>query len=390
VSARSSTFSSEGVAPGYPVRLLLGALGWTLGALGLVWLVDPYGIAPIRLSLPDFNEVKLARLDIYRQLKPIEVWLKQPRTVFLGTSRIQEGMDPAVLNGTDYAPVYNASIPASQLSQNLRHLELYFRIAPGIEHVVLEGFLYSFIYGQGPEPEWDFRELATIWMSLNFSASAIHAAVRTVIANQPGRALPPYVAEGGNWVPPEHFNSNFAQDAYINTIVAAHRDVISNMVIQPTALEALEAIIALCEKHSASLTIALTPNYPWDDYRLWSLGYWPLVEEWYRTMARYPGVVSFAQYDERSIEPAGPGMTWWYDPLHFSPAYGALILKSISGQPDAPGDGFAVPVTIDTVDALLAARTRGIEDWAAANPDFVEAFELAKRSAGGPVDRQPH
>jgi hypothetical protein len=120
------------VPPSYPGRLLLAALGWALAVLGFIWLIDPYGISPVRVTAPGTNAVKFARLDIDRQLKPLEVWLEQPRTVFLGTSRIHQGFDPAVLDGTEYAPAYNAAVPANQLNENLRELELYFRLAPGI------------------------------------------------------------------------------------------------------------------------------------------------------------------------------------------------------------------------------------------------------------------
>ena len=114
--------------------------------LGWVWIIDPYGVSPIQLTIPHVNVMKPKRINISRQIKPYEVWLRyQPRTIFMGTSRIHQSMDPALLDGTRFAPAYNASVPASSLGQNLSYLEYYLKVDPALRTVFVELFLYNFL-----------------------------------------------------------------------------------------------------------------------------------------------------------------------------------------------------------------------------------------------------
>jgi hypothetical protein len=103
------------VSPGYLRALAVSVAIW-LGLFVLfTWTIDPYGVSPLRLSLQGMNAQKPKRIDIDRLIKPYEVWRYQPRTVFLGTSRVHQSMDPAALDGTRFAPAYNASMPAASM-----------------------------------------------------------------------------------------------------------------------------------------------------------------------------------------------------------------------------------------------------------------------------------
>src|SRR5438477_78164 len=82
----------------------------------------------------------------------------QPRTVFMGTSRIQQAFDPALLDGTRFAPAYNGAIPASTLAQNEAHLEHYFDLDPNLKHVFFELFFWQFITLETYEVQPEFAQ----------------------------------------------------------------------------------------------------------------------------------------------------------------------------------------------------------------------------------------
>ena len=105
------------VDSGYLRALALSLAGWLSLYLIFTWTIDPYGVSPARFSLPGINALKPKRLDIDRLIKPYEVWRYQPRTIFLGTSRAHQSLDPSVLDGTRFAPAYNASMPAGSLAE---------------------------------------------------------------------------------------------------------------------------------------------------------------------------------------------------------------------------------------------------------------------------------
>ena len=64
---------------------VMGATSVTASVLlaGINMLVDPLGISPIRIAIAGFNEWKPLRQDYDRIVKPYDVRLSHPRTIFL-------------------------------------------------------------------------------------------------------------------------------------------------------------------------------------------------------------------------------------------------------------------------------------------------------------------
>ena len=89
-TSHASPEEHEPIWPCYLVAIALGAAIWAGFSLAFIWIVDPYGISPVHLGIAGFNILKPKRVDIDRLIKPYEVWRYQPRTVFMGTSRINE------------------------------------------------------------------------------------------------------------------------------------------------------------------------------------------------------------------------------------------------------------------------------------------------------------
>jgi hypothetical protein len=122
----------------------------------------------------------------------------------------------------------------------------------------------------------------------------------------------------------------------------------------------------------------VTPNHPYDDYRILSLGYWHLLEKWHRKIAGLPNVLGFSQYTEALTEPVTPQMKYWSDPLHPSLRFGDMMLRAVRGDTGAE----VLPDTLvrmnpSTVEHIISTRRKGLEHWIARNGAFVEAFKRA-------------
>lgn len=355
--------------------------------------IDPYGVSPIRIAVRGLNFFKSERVDIDRILKPYEVWEKQPRTVFLGTSRINQSLDPATLDGTDMAPAYNAAIPASFLAENEKHLELMLKLDKKIKYVVIELYLYNFIFPQNPVRDRSLISAYAEAISLHFGRSALAASFRTIAYNQQVDVPSPnYLSDLGYWIPTSTYNSSHSfsdPSIYIDSILASHR-VITDMGVQPSSMAALDRIVALCRANGVTLILAVTPQYPWEDYRLLSLGYWPLMEEWLHRLSAYDNVLSFGQSASFVQEAPGADMRYWHDPIHFNVMFGRAILRALANRP-AAGDpaNLMRPLTQATAGAIILERSEAIRIWSRSHPEFASAFEGAKARAGGPVDRRP-
>jgi hypothetical protein len=370
------------VGPRYIGVFAFAAALWAGLALAVIWLQNPYGVSPFRFSIHNVNRLKPERIDIDRLIKPYEVWRYQPRSVFLGTSRIHQSIDPEVLDGTRYAPAYNAAVPANTLSENAAYIPQYFRLDPQLKFVFIELFLYNFIF-PGPEeaPRGRLRAFADV-APLQFSGAALFDSLLTLQFNRSDQEIGPFIASGGYWVRPAHFDTKatFNAQLFADTIVRIHK-TIPTMLLQPSTLASVDRIAETCMRHHAQLIMLLTPSYPWDDYRLRSLGYWPLLEQWLRRVAEYPNVYSFAQYNDLTDEPVSGEMKYWNDPIHFNMTMGRLMLRAFSGEKDAElPNNFMVALNRRTVEAVIENRRAGLDRWTAEHQRFAALFEAAKRA----------
>jgi hypothetical protein len=347
--------------------------------LAFIWTVDPYGVSPLRFTSPGFNSVKPKRVTIERLIKPYEVWRYQPRTVFLGTSRFYHGMDPAVLEGTRFSPAYNAAIPASRLVELSALLEEFFEFDKNLRVVFLELFLYQFMSAESPHAGRSLTQLFREMTPLFLSGSAVFHSLQTVFSNISGQPTA-QVAAGGHFVPPAtNHKRTFNPAGSIGFYVEMHETHLKTMTLEPYAFEVLERMVDLCRKNNAELILVIPPTHPLDEYRLWSFGQWPVLEQWTRRLSTFDNVFSFAQYNEVVAEPATREVKYWYDPLHFNPSLGRLMLRSFLGASDADiPSNLLWKVTPTTVEALIHERRMAMIRWIGENRAYATAFDEAK------------
>jgi hypothetical protein len=364
----------------YLAIFALGVLAWAALCIAFILIVDPYGVSPVAGSWHRFNEYKPKRLDIDRSLKPYEVLRYQPRTVFLGTSRIHQSIDPAVLDGTRYAPAYNASIPASSLQMNVSHLRTYIRLDKRLRAVVVELFLYNFVGNRTEEPPLGLGDRLRDAASLFVSADALQAAVYTVTYNA-WRGVPAHEVKAGGYFyyPPGH-DMKGPFDSFAREIWKLH-ETRAGMKFYEPAFEAVRELVRLCREHDLELVFFLTPNHAYDDYYIDSIGAWGVVEEWLRRVTAEGEVYSFSQPNAWVYESVSRGMRYWNDPYHFTLAFGRAMELLWTGRRagDAPDD-LMMRMTPALAAGHVEHRRRAIRLWALQNPDFVTTFGREKRN----------
>jgi hypothetical protein len=366
------------IQPAYLRTFALSAAIMFALLLGLTWIVDPYGVSPLRFTSPRFNSVKPKRLNIDRLIKPYEVWRYQPRTVFLGTSRFYHSMDPSVLDETHFSPAYNAAIPASRLVELSALLEEFFEFDKNLRVVFLELFLYQFMSVEAPYAGRSLAQLLREMTPLFLSGSAVFHSLQTIFSNISGRPTA-HVAAGGHWVPSANHRRTLDQAGSIGFYVGVHETNLRTMTLEPHAFGVLQRMVELCRKNDAELILVIPPTHPWDEYRLWSFGHWPILEQWMRQLSTFDNVLSFAQYNEVVAEPTAGDVKYWNDPLHFNTNLGRLMLRSFLGASDADiPPNLLRKVTPTTVEALIHERRMGLIRWIGENRAYATAFDEAK------------
>lgn len=365
----------------YLAKLCLWMLLWLLIVLTFILIMDPYGVSPMQINLPGINIYKPKRLNIDRLIKPYEVRLYQPKTVFLGTSRIHQSIDPAVLDRTDLAPAYNAAVPAATINENAAFLEEYIKSDPNLKQVFFELFIYAFI-GNLPEvPPKNISTYIADAVSLQFSASAFIDSLRTLEYNHTSTERPAFIHPRGYWVKPESWDisMNFVPQNYSAFVLGVEKQL-RPMHLYDQPFTVLQRLQDLCDKKGIKLTFIITPNYPWDDYRLLSTGYVNFVREFYQRVSTLHSVYSFAQNIGPTIEPVSGEMKYWSEPLHFSRGMGAMIQTSLANLKDFEmPKNFMLQITPATVNAAVKIRFDNLQIWRQQNPNYAEIFEMTKR-----------
>jgi hypothetical protein len=339
-------------------HLGLSVAAWACAAAMFIAVIDPYGVSMLNLALPYINVLKPKRVDIDRLIKPYEVALRQPATVFLGTSRIHQSFDPSVLNGTAYAPAYNSAVPAASIPENIALLKQYAAIDRRLRHVFFEVFVYAFNDSSSEVANRGLSDVVADLPKMHFSSSAVVDTLLTIAYNIYSRSEPPSIAQGGFEIHEHAFDPSvyFVPHNFAQFVLDANQRAGGKLRVYQSALDMLQQAQSFCDEKGIELTFIVAPNYPWDDYRLLSTGDWHIVRELYSSLANLPRVYSFAQINELTAEPISPQMRYWNDYFHFSLPLGAKMLKALVGLPDVVPANFMVPINHETLEARLSER----------------------------------
>ena len=368
------------VDSGYFPALGLSLLAWLSLYLIFTWTIDPYGVSPIRFSAHGINEIKPKRLDIDRLIKPYEVWRYQPRTIFLGTSRAHQSLDPSVLDGTRFAPAYNASMPAASMEMTAAYLRQYVRLDRKLRTVIVELFLPNFIGAPNARQSGTWPEFARNTVTLFASADALWDAIATAAYNAASGRATFQIEPGGYLSRPPGRDTQGPFDRFAGYIWSSQVSEPDKAPFNEGAFQAILEIIEIARANDLELIFLLGPSHGYADYYYDSIGAWDVIAEWLRRLSERASVYSFSQPNDWVDEPIGPHMAYWYDTFHYSQATGRAMLASLAGLPtrNLPDD-FMERLTPQRVTAHVERRREAVKRWARANPALVAQFEDARR-----------
>ena len=380
MSVPFSTTSSDTPSRGYLRALALSVAIWLGLFLIFTWTVDPYGVSPVQLALRGINTQKPKRVDIDRLIKPYEVWRYQPRTVFLGTSRVHQSLDPAVLDGTRFAPAYNAAMPAASMDMHAAYLRQYVQLDRNLRTVIVELFLPNFIGRPAGLEPGTWSEFIENTMTLFGSADTLWDSASTLVYNVFSGRPTFQVAPGGYLDRPPGRDTQAPFDGFAAYIWSPQVGEPDRATFNQAAFDSVMELIEISRANNLELIFIMAPSHPYADYYYDAIGAWGVIERWLAELSGQATVYSFSQPNDWVDEPIGPTMTYWNDTFHFSLAMGRSILTNLAGLPDAKRpDNFMERMTPERVASHVESRRQAVRRWAQANPSFVARFEDARQ-----------
>jgi hypothetical protein len=419
-----------------PRTYLIVALGVAAALVGAVVAinvrVDPYGItgaadatAPTELG----GSADVARPGAFWR-KALTVRDAMPRTIVLGTSRAEFGIDSYSRTfAPEYAPVLNLSLGGLSIEQ-IRLLMTHANATSAIRMAVIGLDMESFL----DDGRTDFDPTALkgnpeseppglVRLRLDASREALSASVARLMAPHaapastvtrgqivqpqawriPDDALQLYDGQRGMiWV--AEYDNFYARSRYLFPPAST----LSRWSADPKragAMSSFRELLRYARSHDIALRLFISPVHA--RYLEWyeRVGWWPLFEAWKRALVDAldeeakaapgrPAVVlwDFGGFHSISTEPV-PGigdhstrMRWYRDTSHYSPEVGNLVLERILGTPGLLPSPFPeAGLTGATIDLRLAEIRSGAEHYRRAEPgeikDIAEMLAYLRRVA---------
>jgi hypothetical protein len=389
--------------------LVLMASTWLVAAVmvaGFTLLVDAIGISPMRIAVAGFNTSKPLRQDYDWIVKRYDVFRSQPVTIFMGSSRVKQSINPKLLADTGFAPAYNGGINGSAAYQEIgSYLQYYLGIDKNLHHVFIEAFATAMLSYDPAQPGVrppavgeaaaklgtaipqmrpevvHFGRAADIgdFASVFFSMSGVSSALRTVSVNRGQQNLPFARSSEDGFAPialaPHHFSvRNVFNFVTYTGLLQRGGEVL------PGVIAAAKQMIVNCEWYQVQCRFFMSPLHADVLFAMYHFGLWPELEKLKRELAELAPTYDFTRYSHVIEERSGL-VVYWPEAFHFSPALGELIARAMMGvrTPDMP-ENFGVLLDSSNIDASLAAWRAERDDWIAKHPDSVARMRKAEEN----------
>jgi hypothetical protein len=368
----------------YLVAILALWLSFEAIIIGFNLVIDPLGISPIKIHMR-LNALKPFRNGNDALVKRYEVDRRQPRTVFTGSSRTKQTIDPSPLNGTVYGPAYNAGVDGqADIADTESLLDHYFREDRNLRYAYIEIFPTAVLSLPGVHPleEDSFTKRFKDWSTLLNSYGGLSYSWRTVAYNLDiGPPLTGDIKEvrDDGFSPvtnlPNHFSvynvPNFL--VYTDTVTSGKR-------LSSEVAPALTHLISRCKAYEVSCSFIISPLHADALYGIYFKNVWRELETLKRTLADLAPTWDFTRYNSLIDERDGP-VTYWPEAFHYSRALGSLMLRRIF-TPDAADlpPNFGVLIDPRCVDDQLAAWRAERNAWIAEHPEVIARYNAAAES----------
>jgi hypothetical protein len=354
------------------------ALLGTIAALNA--LIDPFDLlgAPVFAGI---NQVKAPGND--RFFKPIAVELDQPRTVFVGTSRVVVGLDPHDLPGEN---AYNLGLLGSATAEHIAFARYAIAHAP-VERLIIGLDFASFVSRTEFSPSFKLAILGrfVFWRALPemlISQSALLQS-RVAFTQSRRRAKPRYAADGmllaanepsDGSTPTQRILRKVDEYARFYHWAPGPEAALAEFDAFLAQIPPRVAVFAYVTPAHAALSEALSPSGLGPVYDLWLRRVTAICAEHHVPLWDFNG------YNRVTTVPFATSGEDFIDGAHTTPAIGRLVLDTLLRGATVPD--FGVRLTPDMLPAYLETQHTAAQAWRRDHPEDASlAAETAFHSA---------
>lgn len=350
-------------------------------------LVDPYGLFRI-MDVGGFNQQKQGVRNKIRYVKALELPLRGPATIVIGSSRVHDAINPQHPVLQEFAPVYNYGVDMLRVREALALLR-HATLNSDVKRVVFGLDFFMFNALQRVNSDFDASLIGRRITKIDylgkpiFSRTAILDSIQTIkgSASQPDRRefLPngyrPHAFFGAKNYKALHYYTNWI----FLTPRVQNTKYYQSMELDSSVFDEFEELIRLCIDKGIDLRMYISPAHAnLDGEGIRALGKLEMLENWKRRISeiayRYRiAVWDFSGYNSITTEAVKNPMVYYWDSSHFNEVVSDLILRRVFDAGAVPED-FGVRITPLNIEDALAENRAGREKYMKRNALEMQAL----------------
>lgn len=368
----------------FNVVLLLTLLVTACAVIGFNYWIDPYGIfgQPVITSL---NQLKSEKSNRSRLFKAADVVRQKPKTILLGTSTVDFGMDADHPTLSTYAPSYNLAMLGANAYEILHYLKHAAYNQPNLKRVIIGLDFVSFQKANVNKIDYDEARLETShlpfsdFLNSTFSIESLMASLKTIQESQKSTAIPPYSLNGNR---SENWSATQEPQIYIFMRTLA-KVLAARIQKQDTYLQNFREIVEFCRDRNIEIQAFFTPIHATLTEAYYVSDQMRDIMEIQRQLVKILPIWDFAGFNSITTEPIREVMQNYLDSMHYRKKLGDLMLRKMLAPQDksVPSD-FGELLTSSNIEQHLAKLHQDWLKWRKDNPKLVEMVHALQRAQG--------
>jgi hypothetical protein len=369
------------------------------------YVVDPYGLYR-RIDAEGFNQQKEGVRNKIRFIKALELPLREPKTLLLGSSRVHDGLNPddVALNDPQYAPVYNLGIDMLRINEAAEYLQFAVNNSD-IKRVIFGLDFFMFNSMKQSETGFDPKLVLSRPNALDYlkttliSASALRDSVETIRQSNSQPSRREFLSNGYRPAKMVFFGlSDYSALHYFTNFTflspKSNNKYYAEFSMKKKAILDFERVLKICKDHNIDLKMYVSPAHAdLEGEGIHATGNWNLFENWKRKIVGlsdaygYP-VWDFSGYNSVTTEAVKNPMKNYWDSSHFDEKIGHFILERIlKGGAGVPTD-FGVLLQKENIDEELFKIRKQRSLYVSNNRQRIETLQkrFLKILGGEPLD----
>ena len=346
------------------------------------WFIDPYGVFGNN-NFIGWNHSKPEKLKNTRFFKAVDFTKIKPKTIFLGSSRIEYGLEPTHTALQNSQPVYNFAFGAATTYEMLRYLQYAIANQPELKTVFigLDEFMFNELHQEGAGFAEERLEKNGLifkdFLNSILAITAIEASFTTIKSSQNNPQERVYTPEGRLY--PRAIDRNRAATKYrFIKSFELYFNLFPEYKLSKKSLNNLQQIVNLCQQHNIDLKVFISPVHASRLEVIYQAGHWQQYEQMKREIVNIIPVWDFSGYNTITTETLDNNIQNYIDDSHYRKEVGDLVITRILNSQAHPiPNDFGTIVDYKNIENHLSKIRNDRAAWSEKNLRTIEMIKTS-------------